>query len=178
MLGAAWFPRPMAGPPEEVRSRRSLDARRSFVASSNRREQMLSRLYGYGCHPNRDSRSSPGRDSPTRTADTIPARSSTLRRAILVQRPRQCSLVPLRCPFDRPVSFSRYVFVRSRPRLTGKSLIDRRGVAYDTRVKNSLPLNLPSSRFPLSLRNYRRVGLLIVSAVDAILRTLQFRCNA
>lgn len=69
MLGAAWFPRPMAGPPEEVRSRRSLDARRSFVASSNRRQPMLSRLYGYGCHPNRDSRSSPGRDSPTRTAD-------------------------------------------------------------------------------------------------------------
>lgn len=125
MLGTAWFPRPMAGPPEEVRSRRSLDARRSFVASSNRRQPMLSRLYGYGCHPNRDSRSSPGRDSPTRTADTIPARSSTLRRAFLVQQPRQCSLVPLRCPFDRPVSFSRYVFVRSRPRLVGKSLIDR-----------------------------------------------------
>lgn len=125
MLGAAWFPRPMAGPPEEVRSRRSLDARRSFVASSNRRQQMLSRLYGYGCHRNRDSRSSPGRDSPTRTTDTIPARSSTLRRAILVQRPRQCSLVPLRRPFDRPVSFSRYVFVRSRLRLAGKSPIDR-----------------------------------------------------
>ncbi|KAK1116995.1 hypothetical protein K0M31_017044 [Melipona bicolor] len=35
-------PRAMAGPPEEVRSRPSLDARRSFVASSNRRGQILS----------------------------------------------------------------------------------------------------------------------------------------
>lgn len=132
MLGTAWFPRPMAGPPEEVRSRRSLDARRSFVASSNRRQQMLSRLYGYGCHPNRDSRSSPGRDSPTRTADTIPVRSSTLRRAILVQQPRQCSLVPLRRPFDRPVSFSR---IRLRPLSSAisRKIAHRSSVSLTTR---------------------------------------------